>query len=569
MNRKIAIRRVSLTSTAMALALGIAGFLPLEARAQSAETQQNAGQGLQEIVVTAERRAARLQDTPISVAAITPEQIDSEGLRNIDDLTRLSPGVTFERNSFTAVGNYNDEGSDIAIRGVDSTAGASTTGIYIDDTPIQTRHLSFGTVNPFPVLFDLDRVEVLRGPQGTLFGAGSEGGTVRFLLPEPGLETYTGYFRAELSTTENGDPSYEMAAAVGGPIVRDVLGFRLSASVRDDGGYVDKVNYVRSNDNSPVTLQPLNTIAENNNWERTATLRGALKWQVNDDLTISPSIYYQQLYLNDTSAFWPSLSNRGAGELRSGNLQPDTSYDPLILGSIKIDWNLGPVQLTNNTSYFYRNQAATSDYSQFMNTVFAYYPGAYGTPYPAVGAQGSAHFTDEQRNLTEELRLQSNDSSSPFSWTGGIFIAFLHENTTEWVQDSSLPLPGEVNGFEYFQNPFEAIDHQYAAFGQTDYSITPEIKLTAGVRVAIMETKGYQYYAGPFVGPNAGTASATFTEYPVTPKFGASYQPDRDDLYYASVAKGYRVGGINASLGPLCSVDLGALGITQDPPTYA
>ena len=87
----------------------------------------------------------------------------------------------------SSAGNYNDEGSDINIRGVDSTAGTSTTGIYIDDTPIQTRHIGFGSINAFPALFDLDRVEVLRGPQGTLFGAGAEGGVVRFITPEPDL----------------------------------------------------------------------------------------------------------------------------------------------------------------------------------------------------------------------------------------------------------------------------------------------------------------------------------------------------------------------------------------------
>ena len=113
--------------------------------------------------------------------AFSQEKMDAQGLKNIDDLARLSPGVNFQRNGMSSAGNYNDEGSDINIRGVDSTAGTSTTGIYIDDTPIQARHIGFGSINAFPALFDLDRVEVLRGPQGTLFGAGAEGGVVRFI----------------------------------------------------------------------------------------------------------------------------------------------------------------------------------------------------------------------------------------------------------------------------------------------------------------------------------------------------------------------------------------------------
>ena len=124
------------------------------------------GNSLEEIVVTATRRAERLQDVAVSATAFTQEKLDIQGLRSIDDLTRLTPGVTFQRDATTAAGNFNDEDSDINIRGVDSTAGSSTVGIYIDDTPIQGRHISFTSFNAFPALFDLERVEVLRGPQG-------------------------------------------------------------------------------------------------------------------------------------------------------------------------------------------------------------------------------------------------------------------------------------------------------------------------------------------------------------------------------------------------------------------
>ena len=111
--------------------------------------------------------------------------MDAQGSRTIDDLSRLTPGVTFTRGG---ANNNNSESSAISIRGISSDAGAATTGIYIDDTPIQSRHLSFPSFNAYPALFDIDRVEVLRGPQGTLFGSGSEGGTVRFISPEPGLD---------------------------------------------------------------------------------------------------------------------------------------------------------------------------------------------------------------------------------------------------------------------------------------------------------------------------------------------------------------------------------------------
>src|SRR3974390_3336163 len=167
---------------------------PVAAAAGDAET--GAGSTLEEVVVTATRRSERLQDVPISVTAFSQEKMDAQGLRSIDDLTRSSPGVTFSRNGTGSSANYNDENSDISIRGIDSSAGTSTTGIYIDDTPIQSRHIGFGAINAFPQLFDIDRVEVLRGPQGTLFGAGAEGGALRFITPAPPTVGSAGYLGA-------------------------------------------------------------------------------------------------------------------------------------------------------------------------------------------------------------------------------------------------------------------------------------------------------------------------------------------------------------------------------------
>src|SRR5579862_5022381 len=281
-------------------------LLPIAVRAAGAEGDNPTSGGLEEIVVTATRRVERLQDVPISVLAFNQEKLDQQGLHSMDDLSRLSPGIAFQRNGMSSAGNYNDEGSDINIRGVDSTAGTSTTGIYLDDTPIQTRHVGFGSVNAFPALFDLDRVEVLRGPQGTLFGAGAEGGVVRFITPQPGLSADSGYVRTELSSTKNGDPSYELGVAAGGPIIDNVLGFRVSASFRRDGGWVDRVSYTldppTDTTGSTAFIGDVQTpifsriTQPDANWQQTETVRAALKWSVNENVAITPSVYYQQLH---------------------------------------------------------------------------------------------------------------------------------------------------------------------------------------------------------------------------------------------------------------------------------
>ena len=558
--------------------LGALFAAPAPALAQSADKGAVAGGGLDEIVVTATRRKERLQDVPISISAFSQEKLDAQGLKNIDEVTRLAPGVTFSRNGMGSSANYNDETSDINIRGVDSTAGTSTTGIYIDDTPVQSRHIGFGSVNTFPALFDLDRVEVLRGPQGTLFGAGAEGGAVRFITPQPGLREQTGYVRGELSTTRYGDPSYEGGAAMGGPIIDDKLGFRVSASYRRDGGWVDRVGYTLDD---PTILLPTPTYANDverrANWSDTMTLRAALTWKVSDSLKITPSIYYQRLHLNDTSAYWTSLSNPRAGVYRNGNALPNVSTDPFTLAAIKAEWDVGFATVTSNTSYLSRDQHSVSDYSQYLRATWAYF-GALPNTYPQNGAFGYAPFGDVQRNFYQEIRASSNDPTAHLTWNAGVFYAHLNENVPEDIIDPTLPaeiqafapdfygpngLCGALacpNGLIYTGQESRVIDKQIAAFGELQYKLTDTIKTTVGLRLSKVDFTGSVNETGPFLGETIVT-STSGSERPITPKAVLSWQPDRDNMYYASASKGFRPGGVNVGVGSICSIDLTSLGL--------
>jgi iron complex outermembrane recepter protein len=527
--------------------------------------------GLEGIVVTATRRAERLQDVPISATAFTQEKLDAQGLHTIDDLTRLTPGVTFQRNATTSSGNFNDEDSDINIRGVDSTAGTSTVGIYIDDTPIQGRHISFTSFNAFPALFDLERVEVLRGPQGTLFGAGSEGGTVRFIQPSPGLDTESVYLRSELATTRNGDPTYDVGAAIGGPIIDGTLGYRVSAYFRNDGGWVDHVDYR----NQAVT-------ASDSNYQKTVVVRGALKWALTEQLSITPSIYYQELRLGDTSAYWPSLSDPSASNFENGNAQRNPSTDPFYLAAMKLEWDAGFAHLTSNTSYFSRNQHSISDYTQFDRALF-------GLPVlPAPGDLGTSHDADMQHNFYQEVRLQSVDAGATIVWTAGLFYSHLDENTTESVFDPTLnseyntlygtpfctPQAPCPNGEILAQPVSQIVDEQYALFGDATVNITESWKLTAGLRTSHIEYSGDLVYYGPFLSPTSGpltplVATGSNDENPITPKAVLTFQPDPQNLFYASAAKGYRPGGINGELSSICGANLASIGLARGPELYA
>jgi iron complex outermembrane receptor protein len=578
------------------LALGGQLAWPAMSMAATGDAETAASAGLEEIVVTATRRTERLQDIPVSVLAFSQEKMDSQGLKNVDDLARLSPGLNFQRNGMSSAGNYNDEGSDINIRGVDSTAGTSTTGIYIDDTPIQTRHLGFGAINAFPAVFDLDRVEVLRGPQGTLFGAGAEGGVVRFLAPDPLLNKSSGYARADAAVTDGGAPSWEGGAAFGAPIIDDVLAFRASVSYRRDGGWVDRSSYTLSN---PLAQLPVPTFTgvtqPNSNFSETQTARLAVKWQVTDKIEIMPSIYYQRLQINDTAAYWLSLSNAGNNVFRNGNAGTNPSNDPFTLSAIRLKWDLGFASLYSNTSYYNRNQRATSDYTQYLRATWSSFPsyfasGAPGSPspngyqlpntYPQAGDNGYALFRDDQRNFYEELRLSSNDTSARILWTGGLYYSQLSENVIEFIIDptinqeilnwtagnNSLCFPGQEcpNGLISNTPTQLAKDTQVAAFGELTYKFTDTLKATAGLRVSKLNYNLTSVDNGPFIGYNINSYTSG-SDNPITPKAVVSWQPDRDNLVYLSGSKGFRPGGLNVPVGGICNPSLNALGINQVP----
>ena len=263
------------------------------------------------------------------------------------------------------------------------------------------------------------------------------------------------------------------------------------------------------------------------------------------------------------------LSNPGGGTFNNGNVQPNSSYDPFYLAATKLDWHLGGVELVSSTSYFSRDQRATTDYTQLDRAIFL------PTPFPAPGDIGTARFTDSQDNFVQEVRLQSDDAAARLTWVIGAFYMHARENTTEFIADPTLD--AEVGGFNpppfpggviYAQPLYLQIDKQLALYGQGDYKLTDAWKLTLGLRVANVTTEGQQFYDGPFVGAVPATAVGSDTEHPVTPKIGLSYQIERDHLLYASAAKGYRIGGLNASLGQLCAGDLANFGLTSTPPNF-
>src|SRR5437879_3028554 len=308
-------RRVAPASPWVALA--VLGCAPCAAgsQEQADASREAAPAALQEVVVTATRREESLSKVPISVTALTQESLDERGVKDFSEVARFTPGVNFD-NSGT---------NNISIRGISGSGGAGTTGIYLDDTPIQMRALAFNPDEALPKSFDIERVEVLRGPQGTLFGAGSEGGTVRYITTQPSLTKTSTYGRSEFSSTQYGDPSYEAGAAIGGPLVQDTLGARFAVSYRYDGGWIDRID--------PVTLQ---TVQKNANYNETLLLRLAGLWAPTDKWRITPGIYYQNQQKNDIANYWPLYSDPSSGRFVNADPSRRATPDKFYLASLRI-----------------------------------------------------------------------------------------------------------------------------------------------------------------------------------------------------------------------------------------
>jgi len=536
------------------------------------ETSVAANKGLaeiEEIVVTAQRKSETLSRVPISVAALTQQGMDEANVRSLSDIQQLTPGLQFSP-AAGAAGT-----SSISIRGISSSVGASTTGIYIDDTPIQIRNTGNGASNAFPQVFDLERVEVLRGPQGTLFGAGAEGGAVRFITPAPSLDHYSGYARSELSFIRSGGPNYELGAAFGGPIIENRLGFRISAWYRRDGGYIDQVN--------PNTAQIL---TKNGNSKQTSAVKLALAWNPVANLTVAPSLYFQDYNSTNRDDFFLNLSNTDATEYRNGYSIPEPNQDTFVLPALRVQYDFPKMSLVSNTSYFFRANNSTNDYINLVDYLLG------GVAGPVIPNQvDNAYQVTRQNTISQEIRLQSSDADARLSWVGGVFFSYNRQLTRQFNYDPNfsdaiaaltaglpfcppqgcsvedylgLPL---LNGNSLFLFHNYNSDKQLAGFGQIDYRIVGGLKLTAGLRYSHLNFNYTNSGAGPFYGP-ASTDTGRHSESPVTPKFGLAYQFD-SALVYASASKGFRPGGSQApASSSICEPDLQKLGLTSSPTQY-
>ena len=554
---------------------------------------------LQEIVVTATRRAEEISKVPMSISALSQASMDMRGIENIEDLQHFVPGVHID-NSGT---------HSIAIRGIASSGGAGTTGLYINDTPIQMRGLAFNADEALPVAFDLQRIEVLRGPQGTLFGAGSEGGTVRYITTPASLTKTSVYSRETVADTQGGAPSYEAGVAAGTPIIDGKLGVRADLYYRHDGGYVDLID--------PVSLA---TVQHNANYVNTAMFRLEAVWAINDRWQVRPGFYYQSRVANNTNDYWPLYSNPGQNRLVSADPDRRETPDKFYLPSLRISAQFSGFELISNTAYYHRNET-TGYEGTLYNLGFYQSPAVFASvgsglpllldasgvhlPAGATNYRAPATVDNDQQNIVQEVRLQSTDPNSALTWTTGLFFSSNRQRYLEQIHD---PLLNELTQVYYgtpytcpgtdFSCPFYvydsssgndlgplpydprfptdsyflqtyAKDTQYAWYGQATYAFTKQWQLTLGARESHSRFTFNTLTGGPQLYYYTQSGSGGKSENSFTPKVSVSYQHDPNNLYYATYAKGFRPGGANNPVPyGACGTDFANFGIPGAPQTF-
>lgn len=552
--------------------------------AQSAEDDG----GIADIVVTASRRSEKMQDVPVAVQALGSEQLAERGITNFDQLLTELPQVH--------AGGRGPGQKTISIRGLSlsqvaiqtsAVAGASpTVALYLDDASVSVPGRNLDVY-----VTDLERVEVLEGPQGTLFGASAEGGAIRYITNKPKLSR----FEAGVTLTGASTPGHAYSGSASGyiniPIIEDKLALRVSAFVDRQGGYIDNIYgtfqmpLIGRNADGTVafslpagsTRPTINNAAFARDDFNSATYTGgrvALRWALSDDWTVTVQDMYQTLDAEGVFQYDPTL-----GDLKVMRFSPDTNHDEFNQVQWSVEGKMGGLDLVYTGSYLNRKVDQKFDYTRYAAVgpyapyYICSYPGYASCATPRMtylDKSRSNRFTQEFRIATpvdKRVRMQAGvyyDDAKVFAdgvwyYEGAAVQGYIGQPAggSDVITDYIRP-----DGGVYF-NDAERGESQFALFGEASFDITPQLTLTAGIRWYNQEVslRGSVNCGGHFstkagVLPNGHTCGggnyavalagkSPANEKGTTPKVTLSYKPNDDMLFYATFSEGYRPGGFN------------------------
>lgn len=494
------------------LSAGVLAGSPVAAQTSASEASADAV-GMGEIVVTAQKRSERLSETPLSISAVSGDDLNKLAGTQFRDFANTVPGLAFTTNG---VGD-----TQVSLRGVTTGTNISpTVAIYVDDVPYGSSSAFAGGAQLAldTGLFDLDRIEVLRGPQGTLYGASTMGGLIKYVTRTPDASALGGSFQAGLSNTEHGGWNYNAAAAVNLPITQDIAAVRVSGFYSRDAGFVDNV---RLNE-------------ENVNRSRVYGGRADLLLKPTERLDIRVSSFLQDIERHGTASvdYARVTGVPTSGELTQSRIfaEPFSQKFRLIAANVQYDFDFAT--LTSVTSYQHVSSANLFDYTPTFGPALAdLVPDIGGVTVPKTFKTGK---------FTQEARLASASDTS-FEWLIGAFYTRESAKQTQALEAYVGPtlVPSTVDVLHVlFDSHFEEI----AGFANATYHISPQLDLAGGIRYSHNRQDYTQIGSGLLV---ESAPKITSSENVATYSVNLRYRPARNFMAYARVASGYRPGGPN------------------------
>jgi outer membrane receptor protein involved in Fe transport len=520
---------------------------------------------LEEITVTATKRVSTIKDVPFSINAMTQDDIQRYGATNLEELSRNVAGLTVQ--------NLGPGQSQVAIRGVsagqivrDQPGVKEQVGVYVDETVI-----SLSLFTPDLDLFDLNRVETLRGPQGTLFGSGSVGGTIRYITNQPDLDNFEGAIEADLNTVTDGEAGGHLKGAINLPFADGKLALRAVGYFTQYPGFID-------------ALGEGGTRAEDVNSGTRTGGRVALAWAPTDELLITPRIIYQEietdgfnrqevfnLYANPYTTTRPAIQ---LNEREQYLLRAEEFSDETLIADITVEWGLGVVDLTYAGSFTDRDILVSRDASALSGSVSV----DLGYPDAGVLLPSNLRDTTELEQTTHEFRVSST-SDGAWRWLVGVFYS-----DTERNYKQRLPTPGYDavtdavlgagtsdsvrNGFPDLDSPFNSdlpYDiEQTAVFGEVTWDMTDSFHLTLGGRFYDFSETRVITTGGLFAAGDLDVVDETSSDG-FTPRILAAWDLNENVTFNAQASQGFRLGGVNDPLNTaLCNpADEAAFGSFQ------
>ncbi len=509
---------------AVSLAIGGLTVMPVFVNAE----------GIEEVLVTARKRTESLQDIPFSVQAYTEEDIENFGINDFDDYALLTPSL-----SYLSTG---PSSSVIYIRGASDGGDGNqfisqpTTALYLDEQPISNIGRSVDLQ-----ITDIERIEVLNGPQGTLYGASSLSGTIRVITNKPDTAAFYAGTSQEISSTENGDLSYVGDGFANIPITDDIA-IRLVGWYKDEGGYIDNVFGTQTNNG--ITIDNAGQVQDDYNTVDTFGGRAAFKIDFNDNWSANLTGTYQKTNAQGQFGYDPTV-----GDLQTTRFNADGFDDRVAQGALVVEGELsGVADIIYAGSYFNRKLHDQADYTGYLNayTSYAYY-------FVPFGADARLSFIEDIKwaRQTHEFRASSQENGSRWNWVVGLFYDRTETDVDNLYFQANLDETNTYANPAPLTNTFWAsvnsrVDQQIAAFGELTYDLTDDVAVTVGGRVFrnTFEISSFHGYGGPqTLDANEGS------ENDWVGKANISWQATEDILTWFTFSQGYRTGGPNRDVG--------------------